>query len=300
MELYRSVIDSYRKISIDAFNFHIKKLILNGILERGRDQGRGSIIYYSLTDKAKQQQRLKILTVKPKKERILFEKELEEERRVKLYFLLFVASVENISRQIQKFEMDQILSNINHSENDLVIKDISKSKFINEDEEAVREAGFKWSDIIFTTYKPINGFEFKMIEHFFHGGNEKMRKNLIQFTCTFPGTSITDMLTGPNRPIFEHIDFSHNEIVESFEILTREKMLIHFTKYDGEWRYKINDNLEPLIRDLHHIKSLIHVIILITCTLIRRPTKKEIRWLELMYGLKKANELRIQLLSTKT
>ena len=75
----------YRKISIDAFNFHIKKLILNGILERGRDQGRGSIIYYSLTDKAKQQQRLKILTVKPKKERILFEKELEEERRVKLY-----------------------------------------------------------------------------------------------------------------------------------------------------------------------------------------------------------------------
>ena len=76
----------YKKISRSAFTFHIKKLIDDQLLRKDDDGKRGRPVYYFLTEKAKQQVRLKI-----RGEISKIKNNDDYKRRRNLYLLLLVS-----------------------------------------------------------------------------------------------------------------------------------------------------------------------------------------------------------------
>src|SRR5215831_20978827 len=57
---------SYRHISLDTFNSHIKKMLSEGYIVKNTGK-RGKKVYYFLTEKTKQMERLKILDFKSRR-----------------------------------------------------------------------------------------------------------------------------------------------------------------------------------------------------------------------------------------
>ena len=52
---------SYRHISLDTFNSHIKKMLSEDYIGKNDTDERGKKVYYFLTEKTKQMERLRIL-----------------------------------------------------------------------------------------------------------------------------------------------------------------------------------------------------------------------------------------------
>jgi hypothetical protein len=93
MELLRAIRRSYRRISVDAFDSHRRKMLSEGYIDKDDPGGRGKRVYYFLTEKTKQMQRLNILRLKSKKEIAELNNQIEEEKRLNVYLLIFFVSI---------------------------------------------------------------------------------------------------------------------------------------------------------------------------------------------------------------
>src|SRR5215467_6845771 len=80
---------TYRHISLDTFNSHIKKMLSEGYIVKNDTGKRGKKVYYFLTEKTKQMERLKILDFKSKKEIAELNNQSEEEKRLSAYIVIF-------------------------------------------------------------------------------------------------------------------------------------------------------------------------------------------------------------------
>src|SRR5215470_4454222 len=80
---------SYRHISLDTFNSHIKKMLSEDYIGKNDTGERGKKVYYFLTEKTKQMERLKILDFKSKKEIAELSNQSKEERRLNAYIVFF-------------------------------------------------------------------------------------------------------------------------------------------------------------------------------------------------------------------
>lgn len=141
-ELYRDVCLVYKRIAKGAFNFHIKKMLIENLLHKSDTGERGKPVYYSLSYKAKQEQRLRILEHISQHQNEDDERETEEQRRQRMYILLFFleshAKPEDLATE-DKF--DEFLAKIHESKKDLVIK-----------------TRRKYHDGTVMTYEPLMGF----------------------------------------------------------------------------------------------------------------------------------------------
>jgi DNA-binding HxlR family transcriptional regulator len=68
-ELYREICKIYRKISKGVYDFHIKKLVNEGIIEKKRSNKKNNAVYCYLTTKAKDEKKMQLLVFKSKKEK---------------------------------------------------------------------------------------------------------------------------------------------------------------------------------------------------------------------------------------
>ena len=110
MGLLRVIRRSYRHISVDAFNSHIKKMWSEGYIKKDDTGQRGKKVYYSITEKTKQMQRLKILSFKSKKEIYELNNQIEEERRLIVYLLILFLSYHSAYTFKTKEQLKNFLS----------------------------------------------------------------------------------------------------------------------------------------------------------------------------------------------
>jgi hypothetical protein len=277
MQLYYAISKLYKKISLDAFNFHIKKMINNRLIDKNDTGARGKKVYYFLTEKAKQQKRLKILASRSQEEKIQFEMESEVERRQKLYFLLlwFRQNWKPVYRISDERDLDNLLSMVGSSKKDLEIGRI-RDEFEGDEH------------IIYITFKPISDVVILKDERF-KESNKENRK--IRYHYVLPGVSVRDILEAPAA--FEHINFTHSEVQDTFNLAVKEGLL-RAILFDDEIRYVIADPLlDKFLGDLWHLFCAIFNKMEKTWNFIRSPTQVEIKLLELFYGIKATDEMRI-------
>jgi hypothetical protein len=115
----------------------------------------------------------------------------------------------------------------------------------------------------------------------------------IHYHYVLPGVSIGDILEVPGRPAFEHINFTHSEVQETFNLSVKEG-LVRAIPFNDEIRYVITDHsLENLLSDLWHLFCSIFNKMEKTWNFIRSPTQEEIKFSELFYGINATDERRI-------
>lgn len=120
--MYRKVVQNYKSISYETFDFHVKKLIFDGTLKKNDHDPRyrNRKVDHYLTNRAKRQIKLKIFESKPDREKYNFLKETDSLRRTKLYFLILVGlfpqtdeSDEQFTITISEDKFEEIISSSN-------------------------------------------------------------------------------------------------------------------------------------------------------------------------------------------
>ena len=270
MELFRAIKNTYRKISIDAFNSHIKNMIGKALISKDDNGQRGKRVYYFLTEKAKQLQRLKILESKPAENMAGLEIKKREERRVKIYYFLFhvMDIMRKLPKRLTKQEVSVLLADLQSSENDLV------EDYKGEVEDR------KWIQ-----YKPISNVIIGEVERYYQGKKQKT------YECYLPGISITDIIWSVNGSNL--ISYSSKELEEAFYLLIEEGILKPVMKFNNEWRYAVADeSLNDLLLAYWYIRGRLHSIIYSRWWHVRRPITEELKWMDLFDNKKSIDATR--------
>ena len=276
MGLYRAICKAYKKISIDAFNFHLKTMRDKNLIDRQDSKERGKKVYYFLSEKAKQEQRLKILQFKSQEGKINLKRESDEGRRQKLYFLMLLF-LQNWKPVYGVEGLNIILEDANISEKDLIVE--KKKKEVQGDQH-----------IVSTMFKPISGLVIRKQEIFKESNKENYR---VEYNCVLPGVSIDEILKDSNRIAFKHNKFRRTEVEDTLD-LARKEGLLKLIKFGDDFRYIVADDaLENLLRECWCLYSAIFYKMERKWKFICSPTKEECKWLELFHGTKKANKIRI-------
>ena len=309
-ELYHKICGSYKKISRDAFNFHVKKLKDNGSIN-ARDSGRrGTKVYYFLTESTKQDYQANLAEDQKGDE----SQELDEvnrylvERFNKLFQLFFfIESGHSIEHKLcSEQELDDFLSKINLSKKDLMVDSVSSDG----DRESQNTVYFNRT---ITTFKDISGIKIWKEDHYYrhlpkwlsrgsaaqlyeafgdHNRNQEQGKPGYVYYYTLPGVAPSDLLDN-GRHLFEHINFTDAEVRKAFILLEKWGMINSITNnLLGEKRYSIiaEESLRILIREYWSILQNIKWKMGTIWKYVRKPTSEERKWLEVFYGEIYANE----------
>jgi DNA-binding MarR family transcriptional regulator len=263
-ELFRAIKILYKKVSIDAFNSHIKSMIGKALISKNDNGERGKKVYYFLTGKAKQLQRLKILESNHAENTAAPEIKEREERRIKIYIFLFYAMeiMRKFPKMLTKEEVSALLANLQSSDNDLVEVDKGESGDRNGRYE-------KWRQ-----YKPISNVTIAEEEEYYQGKKQKT-----VYSCWLPGICITDIRWSVNGS--ESINYSLKELEEAFYLLIEEGILKPVMKFRNEWRYAVADeSLNDLLLAYWYIYGRLAEIIHSRWCHVR-PTVEELKWMEL-------------------
>jgi DNA-binding PadR family transcriptional regulator len=271
-QLYKKIKESYKYMALETFNSCIKNLINKNLISRQDVLKPGKKVVYSLTEKGKQYVRL-ILT-EPQKEI-----NGTKETRLHVYLLLFMFN--QPPRYI--FETEKDLDDF-LLENSLSTKDLVplRKKEESKDGKMIVVTVFKTlSGIVVVEKEPLNAEPSD-------GGAQSY------FDCYIPGLSITDILYSRSRPAFWHINFTHSEVQHVFNLLQNEGILQAIKiMYHGELRYEIRDPiLVDFLDDCAMLYRRARESIEEIWKHIRKPSRDEIRWLELIMGTEKVDEIR--------
>jgi DNA-binding HxlR family transcriptional regulator len=269
---------SYRHISLDTFNSHIKKMLLEGYIGKDDTGERGKKVYYFLTEKTKQMERLRILNFKSKKEIAELNNQSKEERRLSAYIVIFFLGLRYYYPLKTEKELKNFLSEAGVSVNDLVL--YSKPKPLERNGKPYERTGWETrSDIIIIKYEELTSLT--------------PNKNIF-YTYSLPGQSPREVSLESER-ILAHANITQAEIEDAFKIAQREGILKIVMKFRNELRYEIADkSLVNFIDDCRGLFRLILKKLQIVWRTIRGPNDQEIKWLELIKGRKGADAIRMQ------
>ena len=117
------------------------------------------------------------------------------------------------------------------------------------------------------------------------------------YNLNLPGFSVEEFKENLKFRGIEHTGFTNKEIEDGLNNLLKEKIFEIVIEYDDKPRYVIVDQILNLfIKKLLFLTEDIKNKMYLVWTFIRRPTKDDIKWLELFIGIKdteeKLNELR--------
>ena len=314
-ELYRSVNLKFY-VSEGSFDYHIKKLLSLNLIGKKDSLARGKPVIYYLTTAAKRQLKMKMVKIKYKKEQSELILKDDERRRVMLYFVLFIMDIWVKEYRFNKYEFDKFLSTLNLKEKDLEIKEkeFYQLPFRNKKTEFGKE--------IRTIYKTPNHllesindeytdfFSITKLEYFSYNNKQigppdfghideyqitylldEDTKPETVYEYELPGVSKNDILYSDERPIFEHINFTLDEVEEIIDLAEKEGV-IKALKIGSDIRYVLSDlNLRRFFEDLRDFYELLDGYVWMIW-LTRKPKKEEIKWMNLFGGDKKTDEIR--------
>lgn len=276
MELLRVIRRSYRRISVDAFDSHIKKMLSEGYIDKDDPGGRGKRVYYFLTEKTKQMQRLKILSFKSEKDITELINQSEGEKRLHALSIFFLS--DHIAYQFKTEEqLKDFLSEAGVSMNDLVLRG----------EPSKQDSNGK--PCLMTVWRARSGINVAKWEEL-----TPNNKNIF-YTCSLPGRSPSEVLLQSKERVFAHANITQTEMEDAFNIAQREGLLKRVMKFRNEFRYQIADQyLVNFIGDCFDLFQLILEKLQIVWRMIRGPNYQETKWLELFKGRTEADAIRIQ------
>jgi hypothetical protein len=133
------------------------------LISKNDNGERGKKVYYFLTEKAKQLQRLKILESKSAERIATLEIKRRGERHTKIYIFLFhfMEFMRKYPKQLTKQEVSAILTNLQSSENDFVEDEKGEMEYRNGKYE-------KWKQ-----YKPICNIIISEVEEYYQDKKQK-------------------------------------------------------------------------------------------------------------------------------
>ena len=277
-ELYKNICISYRKIARDSYNFHIKKLQDENIIKK-REGSDGKIkkSYYYLTAEGKQKYRLQILELKTEKEKDEYILANENDRRLISYLFLIYdyrlyLSTPNFFLGLTEEELDIHLRKCKVSRLDFFInKTFAKGGIKDSKRECI------------TAFKTQTNIQVYKIKKFTKNGTPKSTL----YNLNLPGFSLDEFKEKLNLRGIEHTGFTNEEIEYGLTNLLKEKIFEIVIEYDNQPRYIIVDeNLDLFIKNLLFLTEDIKNKMYLVWIFIRRPTKEDVKWLELFIGIK--------------
>jgi hypothetical protein len=302
------VCKSYKKISRDAFNCHIKRFKANGTIDSRDSKRRGTKVYYFLTESIKQEYRANPIDEKSKdeeQETIAFSTYLAERFDKLFQLFFFIESGHSMEYKLHsEQELDDFLSKINLSKKDLMVDSV----YSDNDRESQNTVYFNRT---ITKFKAISGIKIWREDHYYRhlpkwlsiGSPDQLfeafddTKNREQgkpgylYYCTLPGVALSDLLDN-GRHLFEHINFTDTEVRRAFIHLEQVGMIRPITNYLlGEKRFSItaDESLRVLIREYWRIYLDIRWKMGTIWRFVRGPTSEERKWLEVFDGAIEAN-----------
>ncbi|HSF49846.1 MAG TPA: hypothetical protein VLA74_03720, partial [Nitrososphaeraceae archaeon] len=314
-ELYRSVNLKFY-VSEGSFDYHIKKLLSLNLIGKKDSLVRGKPVLYFLTTAGKRQLQMKIVKIKYKNEQSDSILKDDERRRIMLYFVLFIMDTWVKEYRFNKYEFDKFLSTLNLKEKDLEIKEKEfyqlpfrnkKTEFGKEkrtiyktpnhllesvDDEYTDFFSITKLDYFSYTNKQIGPPDFGHIDEYqiTYLLDEDSKPETV-YECELPGVSKNDILYSDERPIFEHINFTLDEVEEIIDLAEKEGV-IKALKIGSDIRYVLSDlNLRRFFEDLRDFYELLDGYVWMIW-LTRKPKKEEIKWMNLFGGDKKTDEIR--------
>lgn len=251
-------------------------MIGNALISKNDNGERGKKVYYFLTEKAKQLQRLKILESKPVDNMATLEIKKREERHIKIYIYLFqlMQFMRELPKDLTKQEVSALLANLQFSDNDLVEDD--------KGEVGDRNGRYtKWKQ-----YKPISNVIISEAEEYYPGKKQKT-----VYHCWLPGISITDIIWSVDGS--DSFNYNSKELEEAFYLLIEEAILKPVMKFRNEWRYAVADeSLNDLLSAYWYIHKRLARIIIDRWVFVRKPTIEELKWMESFDSKKGTDNLR--------
>ena len=232
-----------------------------------------------------------------------------------LYFVLFVMDTWVKEYQFNRYEFDKLLSSLNIKEKELKIKEkqfyqlpFRNKKEFGKEKRTLYKIPNQLLESIDEEYQHF--FSITKLEYFSHNNqqiglpvldnidefrityllNEDSKPEIV-YECELPGISKNDILYSDERPIFEHINFTINEVEEIIDLAEKEG-IIKALKIGNDIRYVLSNlNLRRFFEDLRDFYEIIDGYIC-KIWLTRKPKKEEIKWMNLFNGEKKTDEIR--------
>ena len=313
-ELYRSVNLKFY-VSEGSFDYHIKKLLSLNLISKKDSFVRGKPVLYFLTTEGKRQLQMKIVKIKYKNEQSNLILNDDERRRIMLYFVLFVMDTWVKEYQFNRYEFDKLLSSLNLKEKELKIKEkqfyqlpFRNKKEFGKEKRTLYQIPNQLLESLDEEYQDF--FSITKLEYFSHNNqqigppvldhidefqityllNEDSEPEIV-YECELPGFSKNDILYSKERPIFEHINFTINEVEEILDLAEKEG-IIKLLKIGNDVRYVLSDlNLRRFFEDLKDFSEIVDGYIF-KIWLTRKPKKEEIKWMNLFNGEKNTDEIR--------
>jgi hypothetical protein len=272
-ERYKEIKGSqYKNISRDKYNFHIKKLVEEGTLERRKTENKQAV-YYCLTSKAKKEKLLKLLEFKSKREKQNYLNDNDEIKRTRLFFLLFFVLTE---KKIIYFYNDEEL-NLFLLDNGLTVENLKIKKIFPSRSENDRV----------TYYENIGEIRIYKHEKIIKDG-KKIKFEFTHYNSPIPGFTLDELF---NIAQSRNFGYTKDEIKEAFDTLRNKKYIEEICIYRKETRYGIKDpRLFHLIIDLSLMENSIMKKMWITWIYKRSITKDERKWLVFFQGINEYEE----------
>jgi hypothetical protein len=268
-ELYTSVKGILGRIlSPRDFTRHLLKMIEEKRLCKEDQKTRGTKVYYSLSANSKNEYQLNLLGI-----------DENAKRRRDLIQLIFLFEIFGTDYQINEEHINEFLSYIPGSRNDLVVEEIG---------DAPRGAP------IVTFYKPVNRVEI------WHVRFEKSEFHEAEsfYQIKMPGISLEDLVNPKsNRHLsfrlpYDHNTFTEAEAKDAIDTLLKANILKPVMSFAGQIRYSIaDDRLSTLIEKLGYLH--IRKLGLIELNWgYQRPTVSELEQLESAYSKRIVDRIR--------
>jgi hypothetical protein len=315
-----------RTLSPDTYSSHMKNLVAEKVLEKNFENPRHGLkwIFYSLTESAKEEYLFQILEIKSKtkNKKIDLKKESDEEKRQKMYHLLFF--LETQDHPVYELHTDQqledFLSKVNVAKNELKVEgeEIRAAfttswapyrRLIPIDETLNVEPITSITPpyrVFITRYKLPNSYVRIWEEryaYYDYAGETAVRKELeglkkkieglrdsnvsiSLWRYAVPGISMSDLLNY-KRYLFKHIYFTWDEAQRAFDLLKQKEIIKPVCVFFDEIRYSITDQaLREVIIDCWNVFGTIEEIMMLTWLYLRKPKDREIKHATAFYGYK--------------
>ncbi|UVS68424.1 hypothetical protein [Nitrososphaera viennensis] len=181
------------------------------------------------------------------------------------------------SEDIPEGKLDEFLASLHKTREDLVVDEKSMRAY---DEAAIVKT------MKLTPYIPINGVEIWHIRSF----NKGLRK-YDGFKYRLPGFSIMEFVNR-RRFTYDYLDFTLEEVENSFRKLQKLGLIVESMKFRGESRFVIADErLRAMVKEIGFIEQIQWNNMLTSWDYVRSPTNEERDWLRKFYGRNQADKL---------